>query len=341
MMRSSSFALLLVVASAVAQDAPPGPAPELKRLTPLIGNWQGAGTATLAPGAPPTKWTAKGTFRWCLDDHWVQEDFRVDFEGVPAPMVIHGYWGWDRDQARYVELIVTNAGEVKVEDVAILPDGSMLQVLKRSQGGMPYAERSLLAVQGDEMRHAIDLFLVEGASTSVIDAKFHRTDQVFDGAWDARTFDDAQPAPAMRKLGKCAGEYALTGEFVMAPGAPPIRIEGTDTFRSVFGGTVMHGTTVGTPGPYRGEVFWAWEPARKCLVAAFVSNMGELAQMDAWFTKDGKFLSTSHGTVRGEPMVQRMVMEMDADGRPKSVLSHMLLGDRPPFEAYRSTYRKK
>lgn len=332
---------LFVAGAIVAQDAPPGPAPELVKLAPTIGNWEGSGAATFVPGAPPVQWTARGSFRWCLDGHWVQEDFRVDFEGSLAPLVMRGYWGWDRELSRHVELIATNAGDVRVEEVAILPDGAMVQVLKRARGGVPFAQRSLLAVKGDEMRHAIDMLTVDGPSITVIDAKFHRTDHAFDGAWDAKPFENAQPAPAMQRLARCAGEYALTGEFLMAPGAAPIRIEGTDTFRSVFGGTVMHGTTSGTPGPYRGEVFWAWDPARKCLTAAFVGNMGELSQMDAWFTADGKFLSTSHGTTRGEPMVHRMVMEMDAEGRPKSVLSHMIVGDKPPFEAYHSTYRKK
>ncbi len=345
MPRVTALVTALLVSAVVAQDGMPGPAPELKRLEPLVGNWHGTGTATFGPGAPPAKWSARGTFRKALGDFWIREDFRIDFEGAPAPLVMRNYWGWDRENGRFVALSAANTGVVHIEDVSLLPDGTLLQMTRLHQNGLPFAQRSTLRVDGDQLLHSVDMLMAQGSSLSIVDGRFARGGDGFDGAWETPAFEGAAIAEAVQRLGKCAGEYALTGEVVQAPGAPVMKIQGTDTFRSVFGGAVMHGSTVGSaegvPGRYEGEVFWAWDEAKKCLVGAYVSSFGEFSTMDAWFAKDGALLSTSHGTMRGEPMVQRMVMQMDAEGRPKSVVSHVILGAAAPFESFRSTYTKK
>ncbi|MBL8749269.1 MAG: DUF1579 family protein [Planctomycetes bacterium] len=345
MPRVAALVTVLLVFPVVAQDGIPGPAPQLKKLEPLVGNWHGTGTATFGPGAPPTKWSARGTFRKALGDFWIREDFRIDFEGSPAPLVMRHYWGWDRENGQYVAVSAANTGVVHIEDVTVLPDGTLLQMTRLHQNGAPFAQRSTLKVVGDELVHTVDMLMAQGPSLSIVDGRFARGGDGFDGAWDTAAFDSTVVGESITRLGKCAGEYELTGEVVPAPGAPVMKIRGTDTFRPVFGGAVMHGSTVGNaegvPGQYEGEVFWAWDEGKKCLVGAYVSSFGEFSTMDAWFAKDGALLSTSHGTMRGEPMVQRMVMQMDAEGRPKSVLSHVILGDAPPFESFRATYVKK
>lgn len=335
----------LLLSPVVAQEGPPGPAPELQKFAPLIGNWAGSGDATFGPGAPPTKWDAHGTYRWCLDGHWVQEDFAITFAGMPAPMVLRSYLGWDRENQRYVYATAGNMGQVRLNEIALMPDGTMAQVTLQNQEGMPYAERSLFKVDGDKLLHSVDLLMPEGPSMTIVDGHFTRTDKSFDGRWDEKPFMGVTAAAPVQQLARCAGAYDLTGEFVMAPGAPAVRIKGTDTFRAVFGGTVLYGSTMGTaeglPGEYHGEVFWGYDAPRKCLVAVYVSNMGEVMTMDAWFGKDGALLSTSHGTMQGEPMVQRMVMEMDADGRPLRTRSDSIVGSKPPFESFRATYTRK
>ena len=50
---------LVVSPFAVAQEGPPGPAPELQRLAPALGNWAGSGTAHMGPS--PTEWRARGS----------------------------------------------------------------------------------------------------------------------------------------------------------------------------------------------------------------------------------------------------------------------------------------
>jgi hypothetical protein len=237
-----------------AQQGPPAPAPELQKLAPLLGNWHGTGTANLA--ATPTKWSARGTYRWGLDGHFLQEDFELSFEGRPAPLVFRAWLGWDRENKRFVNALANSAGEVALHEMTLLPDGTMVMLMLQHEGGTPYAERSLFKVDGDKLVHSIDLLLPQGASKSVVDGFFERGGDGFDGAFDLAPF--AQKAdPMIVRLGRCAGSYDLAGEVLMAPGAPLLKIHGVDTVRTT---ATWSGAT--TPCAARCAVSTSATPAR-------------------------------------------------------------------------------
>ncbi|MBL8730630.1 MAG: DUF1579 family protein [Planctomycetes bacterium] len=341
-----TFVLLAVVLSPclAAQAGPPGPAPELKRLEPLLGSWAGSGTAKLGPGEP-SKWTARGSYRWCLDGQFLQEDFEIVFEGRPAPMVFRAYLGWDREHARYVNVSVNNGGAAQLHEFHWLDDGTMLQVMHQHQDGLPYAERTRSRIVGEAMTLSIDLLMPEGSSQQILDGTLTRTASVFEIDWDAKAWAGAIPATELQLLARSAGTYDVKGAMVMMPGAPEVAITGTDTFRSVFGDTIFHGHTrgaaEGVPGEYVGEVFWSFDAVRKCLVGVYVSNFGEVMSMDAWWADDGQLVSTFAGTMRGQPLAQRMRMSFDDKGRAKDAVSHTLMGTMAPFESFRATYTAK
>ncbi len=98
----------------------------------------------------------------------------------------------------------------------------------------------------------------------------------------------AARSPMTAQLAKSAGSYDVAGEVVMAPGASPMKISGVDTFRSVFGGVVMHGSTRGSaegvPGAYEGEVFWGFDPAKNCLPDAMHPLFINGAKLDGHIT---------------------------------------------------------
>ncbi len=334
---------LVVSPFAVAQEGPPGPAPELQRLAPALGNWAGSGTAHMGPS--PTKWRARGSYRWCLDGHFLQEDFEIVFEGRPVPMVFRAYFGWDREHGRYVNASVNNGGAAQLHEVQLLADGTLLQVRAPHPTGPPTAERVRTRVAGESMTMAIDLLMAEGASMQVLDGTLARTDEVFELDWDSKGLQGAVPAPELQLLARSAGTYDVKGSMVMVPGQPAIAITGTDSFRGVFGDTIFHGHTVGAaegvPGEYRGEVFWSFDAVRKCLAGIYVSNAGEVMPMDAWWAADGQLVSTFAGTMGGQPMVQRMLLSFDEKGRAKSAVAHSMLGIGAPFESFRATYTAK
>lgn len=341
--RTSSFVLLLG-ALAFAQEGMPTPAPELKKLAPLVGNWAGSGTMSEPSGAV-TKWTAVGTYGWCLDGHFLQEDMQISFAGMEAPLVMRGYVGWDRENKRYVSATVNNGGEARMQELHLLPDGTQLQMAVHDQQGVPYAQRSLLKLDGDTLTHTIDMLMANGASMTIVDGKFTRGDKAFGGAFDGPVWMGTKPHESITRLVRSAGAYDVQGQMVMMPGQPAARISGTDTFQPVFGGLVLHGRTEGEaegmPGKYLGDVFWAHDARRDCLVGIYVSNMGEVMAMESRWSPDGKLVTTSSALFMGQPAVQRMVMEFDATGAAKAAHNHSIVGTEPPFESFRATYTRK
>lgn len=335
---------LVLVSSTRAQDPMAGPAPELKKLEPLIGNWSGSGKMSEPSGAV-TPWQANGSYRWCLDGHFVQEDFAISFEGMAAPFVFRAYLGWDAENKRYVNAMANNSGKAELNEVTLLPDGSILQLMLQRQMGLPYAQRSLFQVTGDTMTHTVDLLMANGASMTIVDGTFRRGGDGHAGALTGPTFMAAKPHGSIARLARSAGVFEVNGEMVMAPGQAPIKITGSDTFTPVFEGTVIHGHTEGVaegmPGKYVGEVFWAHDEARDCLVGIYVSNFGEVMTMDARWSKDGKLIATSHGLMRGEVSLQRTLMTFDAAGAVSGATSHSIAGTGAPHESFRATYTKK
>ena len=52
----------------------PKPASELSAFKSFLGNWQGSGTVTMVPGAPPMTWTCKSTWQYVLGGHFLREE---------------------------------------------------------------------------------------------------------------------------------------------------------------------------------------------------------------------------------------------------------------------------
>ena len=342
-LRSSSLLSLVLATPLFGQQAPP-PAAQLQKLAPLVGSWTGSG-AMNEPAGVTTKWTAHGTYRWALDGHFLREDFAVTFEGMPVPVVMHGYLGWDRENGHYVHLMVSSSGQSSLRRIEVGNDGAMTELSLQQQGPMHYAERSVFTVQGDRLRHTVDLLMPQGQSLAMVDGTFTRSDKPFDGAFDSAPFMGRKPHADITRLCRSAGAYGVKGELVMAPGQPTMAISGTDTFRAVFGGTVLHGHTegevAGMPGKYLGEVFWAHDEAANRLAGLYVSNMGEVMSMAAWWTADGQLCALSSGLFQGQPAAQRTLLQFDAEGAAKSAASHSLTGSAAPFESFRATYTRQ
>jgi hypothetical protein len=275
--RASLLATLLLLPVVIAQGGPPDPAPQLQKLEPMIGNWSGRGTAQMGPGAP-TPWTARGSYRRVLGGHFVREDFEIVFEGRPVPMVFRTYLGWDHERGRYVNATVTNAGAARLHGVDLLENGTLLQLMRQEQQGLPYAERARSRVSGDTMQLTIDLLMPDGPSATIVDGTLQRGGPAFEVDWNCKGFAGASPAAPLQRLLRSAGDYDVEGAMVHEPGAAAVAIHGTDSFRGVFGGTIFHGETkgaaAGMPGEYVGDVFWCFDAERDCLHGIYVSNFG-------------------------------------------------------------------
>lgn len=339
-----SIAAIAALAAPLAAQAMPTPAPELQKLEPLLGNWIGKGKMT-EPGGAVSEWEGIGTYAKALDGHFVRVDFAIRFAALPTPLVMRGYLGWDRDARRYVNANVNSAGEITLNEVDLLPDGSMVELSIAQHPGMRFAQRSIFRVDGDAMVHTVDLLMPTGAMLAMVDGKFTRGGKGFAGDFATAPWMGAAPDAALTRLARSAGEYEVAGDMRLGAGQPTMKVTGTDTFRSVFGGLVFAGSTVGelagVPGKYHGEVYWAHDPARGALTGVYLNNMGEVMQMTSRWVGGGQVVTTATKPFQGQAAVQRTVMDFDDAGAAKAAASHSIVGTGEPFEGWRATYRRK
>lgn len=343
-MRRTNLAVALLLAPVLAAQAPPKPAPELKQLEPLVGAWRGEGKM-VEPSGVATKWTATASYAWALDGHFLREDVVFAFEGMAVPFQVHGYLGWDLENARHVRLAVSSDGHAELAPLTVGQDGSFVVMAAQQQGSMRYLQRTSFVVKEKEMEHTVDMLMSEGPSFAIASGRFARAESAPRVDFAAKAFMDLAPHADVARLCRAAGQYDVTGSMVPAPGAPAMKIRGIDAFRAVFGGTVLHartdGEAEGMPGKYVGEAFWARDEQRGGLLVVFVSNFGEAATMEGNWTADGRLLTTGSGRLQGQSMVQRMLMQFDDKGAVKSSVGHSIVGTGEPAETFRATYAKK
>ena len=97
----SAFACLLTASSLYAQTGAPAPAPELKKLDFLAGDWTTEGTFVPGPpGTPPAKFTTTSHAAWLEGNFFLIENGEANMEGMGKmkELVVMGY---DPDQKVY------------------------------------------------------------------------------------------------------------------------------------------------------------------------------------------------------------------------------------------------
>ena len=346
LLRSVSLAGLSLAGLAtgsVAQE-PPRPAPELQQLAPFIGHWQGSGTAQM--GAPePTRWESQHGFSWALGGFFVQEDTVVRFSGLPRPLVMRVYLGWDAENGRYVSVSADNDGHVRLDRVEFSADGALVQMATNRMRGESYVERSTSRVSGDAMTFTIDMLMAQGPSTQGVTGTMRRVDRPAPFPLDAGSFS-LEANPALRQLGRSAGTYDVQATMRMAPGLPELKITGTDRVSALFDGTVVHvhssGRAEGMPDDYVAELFYGWDDVAQSVRAVLVSNMGEVGEMLGSFTPDnGRFVLVSAARSMGQLATQHMVLTLAADGAPLRAVGTTSLGAAEPYRSWDATYARQ
>ncbi|MGE3171276.1 MAG: DUF1579 family protein [Planctomycetota bacterium] len=318
-----------------AQDMPQ-PAPELQKLSVFVGDWEGSGTAVMAPGQPESGWTSQTTYRWALGKHFLQADTSIVFEGQPQPMVFREFMGWDRENRRYVNLAVNNMGEAGVHPVHFVGDDSLCGLMLWVRDGEPQAERALTKFTKDSMSMSITFLGVEGPAREGVTGTFRRVAKAQPTAIEAAHSLWGNPAE-MQKMVRMCGTFDVAGSMVMAPGTPEFPITGRDTIRSLFDGAIVHIETHGQPD-YESQGFYSWSAADQCYLMSYANSMGQVGSMKVWFADDNTLVGTSAGLDMGTPSAQRVVVTLDDQGRPKNVLCHGLIGTHAPMRTFEADY---
>ncbi len=141
------FALitLLVVTSAYAQMGPPTPAPELKKMEFMAGDWIATGTATVGPpGTPASNFTMTSHAEWMDGNFFLVEHSDNDMPpmGKFKEMSVMGY---DPDKKVYTYNSFNSMGQNETSTGTV--DGDTWTWLSNENfGGMPMKGRFTMKV---------------------------------------------------------------------------------------------------------------------------------------------------------------------------------------------------
>jgi hypothetical protein len=106
----AALVVLITAASLYAQMGPPTPAPELKKLDLLTGDWTAEGTVNPSPGMPGGKFTETTHAEWMEGNFFLVEhsDFDVPEMGKGKELAILGY---DPERKVYTYHAFNSVGE--------------------------------------------------------------------------------------------------------------------------------------------------------------------------------------------------------------------------------------
>ena len=107
------FTLLTLFAATVldAQTAP-APAPELKKLNFLVGDWTATGTANPGPGMPGGKFSSSSHFEWMEGNYFLVSHGDFDLPGMGRGKEI-AVFGYDPDRKAYTYNAFNSMGQAE------------------------------------------------------------------------------------------------------------------------------------------------------------------------------------------------------------------------------------
>lgn len=338
---STVFPLLCV--TALAQEAPPQPAPQLEKLAPMLGTWEVSGTARETPGAEAQPWTAVQTVRKVLGGHFIRDEMIISTGGPQMAFLSHT--GWDNENQRYAAYGASNAGLVNAGELFIIGPSTFVSSMVNIVEGQPVLERAVVKVDGDRYSFEVQQAVGDGPFFTMVQGDGRRTAKEGKATAIDATVSMAPPAPEMALFEKMAGTYAVKGTMIPAPGAPEMAITATETMDMILGGTVMlsHviGEAEGSPEPYEAFGYLTWNARDKCYDQISVDNMGmggksQMRKLDA-----GTLVATIAAQMYGQPTVSRTILKLDGQGKVSSVAADAIGGAGEPQRIFSATYTVK
>lgn len=333
-----------LLASLSAQEMPQ-PAKELARFERMVGEWDGKGTASMEPGAPAMPWTATMSVRKSLGGFFYEEDLTVRFEGMPAPLQMKEVFGWDAERQEYVKYVVGNGGEGHAPKVHWIDDDTCVELYTGfDMSGKPSLSRGTTHFSGDGFTYKSESLTGADPLRLNVEGRFTRAEHAAKAEITEASFMDTEPSPELARLQKALGTWKVAGTMIMEPGAPEMKISGTETMKTLWGGTVVQSIVVGDPDPamggavYQGLSYMTYDPAKKCIVCFQADSMGMCGVSECRFEGDDLVVTTA-GPMMGKPTASRAIMHMDDKGITR-VVSHALSGTAAPYKGFDATYTR-
>jgi hypothetical protein len=316
------------------------PAKELARFDPLLGNWEGSGTATGSAGKQ-TKWTSKATVQKILGGHYVQDDTRVDLEDMPAPLVFRTVFAWNVAEQRFTEMSLGNTGEAKRADVYWTEDGGLIGTGTAVDQGRPVVRRSVTKLTGkDTFEFRMDQAVGTGEFERKVFGTYKRGGTGFSAGETCAPV--APPSGELKKFDGSLGDWSLKGSASMTPGTEMMAFTGQMSVRTILGGHVQFALMKGgdTPGMpvWEGHWYLAYEPSTRTCRAFMFDNMGNAQSEQKFAAGTDRFIGVSAGWMEGRPQALRSVSEVTKD-RIRAT-SHRLADDHAPEKCFEGEWTR-
>jgi hypothetical protein len=329
-----------------AAQGMPKPAPELKKLVHMIGSWTGKGDSYEGPGKPSMPWTAEMDFRWGYDGHWVVENSRIIFGGDQPDLHFRAFWGWDRENKRYVTLGMNNMGEIIQSEFRLKEDGTLIWINDRMQMGQRHVSRSIAQFGKEKgafrMYEAVD----DEKEFLHVEGEYVRSKQELTIPMVKQTFPFPLPTKQVDKIAGMCGSYTMKGEWSQAPGAPAMPISGTERIHKVYGGLMLAFESRGDEMPgmdwrYEGFAAMGWDANRNCYSMIYVNNMGQHNLSRATYDPSSrKVVFVDSGFMEGKLSSTRNILELGEDGTILRCKADALSGVHEAFVPFTAVYER-
>lgn len=293
-----------------------GPAEELKRYEPMLGNWEGSGGGNSAPGVP-MKWTSKSTMKKILGGHFIQDDTQIEVEGF-GTLVMRTVYGWDAARKRHFALNVSNLGSPSEGTIFWAGDKRIVQshTTKGYEGVV--SERWITDIEADKIRF-VGTKSVDGGKPFIhVEGSITRGGEGFDA--DKAKAEAAMPAtPHMKRMKVFAGMWKSTGHWNDPESGAATEMTGESTMQPAFGGHVLYGH--GTMEMNMGEApmtvasrsYGYWSDKHQAYRWVGMNSMGMYHGSSGYEAGAHRTVWMSSGIFMGKPMVGRLVIEEDGD----------------------------
>ena len=132
-----------------------------------------------------------------------------------------------------------------------------------------------------------------------------------------------QPGPEHARLQKMAGTYTTEAEMVMAPGTPPQKSKGKQTYEAMLGGRYIHGsyTSEMMGMPFTGMSLMGYDNQKKKYFSAWVDSMSTgLMVSEGTADAAGKvitFTGSYDDPMSGKAKKYRQVTTVESDDKHK------------------------
>jgi hypothetical protein len=349
---ASVLLLLLAAAPPLPGQGDPPAAGAVDPLAPferLIGNWAGSGTVRLA-GGEPMPWRSRSTTKKVLGGRFVQTEMRIDIAGGPA-LVLRSYYGFDPSLGRLISYTLGSNGEFKGSDlVSWIDDTTLVNVVASSEGGVPGVSRSVIRLTPEGQDYRLETAVGTAGFAPIVEGKLQHAEEEYaisDAEWAAPLIPGTPVPEPMQRLSRMSGEYRMTGEFSMAPGADAMKISGRERIDPVFGGNALRLVVRGDPVPgaegtaaYEGLAFLVWDSTRSCFREFWMNNMGETSVQELRFVGDDRLVTTQSRLQSGEPEATRGTLRLDETGAIVHVSMDRMSAGHQPERAFFGDYTK-